>query len=277
MFIWIRNISLTLLCFGTRISWPYWLEAMWQLMSSNHNDFRRHVTDIFKLVSNLKLQLHHGETSAHHVNHHRRQAPEQTKDSSTVQPDSTDDDLQHTFWQRVHQKVKPLKYSGPRAQESRPHANSGATVALAGGPAMTPSSVANPSHALQPGGHAAGVQPFLGYSRNAVAPYHSSQAAPPPPAPRPHSHSPNSPRPGGGRSHRYGHGTVPASTRNPTTPGESQRNRNFSNVPQHYHSQPQFCPLCHGAGHTAVTCGSRESECYKCRQKGHLARACTQL
>ena len=108
-------------------------------------------------------------------------------------------------------------------------------------------------------------------------PWHSSQAAPPPPAPRPHSHSPNSARPGGGRSHRYGHGTVPASIRNPTTPGESQRNRNLSNVPQHCHSQPQFCQLCHGAGHTAVTCGSRESECYKCRQKGHLARACTQL
>ena len=123
-----------------------------------------------KLFSNLKLQLRHGETSAHHVNRHLRQAPEQTKDYSEVKPDSTNGDLQYTFWQRARQKVKPLKYSGPRAHGSQPQANSGVTVALAGGPAMTLSSIANPSPALQPGGHAAVVQPFLGHPRNAVPP-----------------------------------------------------------------------------------------------------------
>ena len=35
------------------------------------------------------------------------------------------------------------------------------------------------------------------------------------------------------------------------------------------------CQLCLGRGHSAVTCHSKTSQCYKCRNVGHLARACS--
>ena len=34
------------------------------------------------------------------------------------------------------------------------------------------------------------------------------------------------------------------------------------------------CQLCLGTGHTAVKCKSKDSQCFKCSQYGHLARVC---
>ena len=56
-----------------------------------------------KLVSNLKLQLRHGETSAHHSNRCRWKG----NGTPASSPGGDDCDLQHTFWQRARQKVNP--------------------------------------------------------------------------------------------------------------------------------------------------------------------------
>ena len=72
-----------------------------------------------KLINNPKLQLRHGETSAHHhVNRHWRLAPQQAKDSRVL-PDSDDGDLQHAIWQRVHQKGNERKHPGQQAHVFR--------------------------------------------------------------------------------------------------------------------------------------------------------------
>ena len=41
-------------------------------------------------------------------------------------------------------------------------------------------------------------------------------------------------------------------------------------------SNSDICQLCHGAGHSAVTCRGRTATCYKCSGHGHFARACPQ-
>ena len=227
-----------------------------------------------KLVSNLKLQLHHGETSAHHVNRQWRLAPQQAKDS-TVLPNGDDGDMQHAFWQRARQKGSKWKHPGQQARVLRPRVTHNVTGVPASRPAKA-HRYASPFPAASPAdGHAAVPQPSPGHRRNAMT---HSQAAPPPhppqPAPRPYSYGQIRATPGAGRAHNHGPQTLPTPTR--TNPQGFQNHRNFSHVPPTHHSEHQFCQLCHGAGHTAVTCGSRESECFKCHQNGHLARACTE-
>ena len=223
-----------------------------------------------KLVSNLKLQLRHGETSAHHVNRKQRLVPQQVKDS-TVLPDGDDGDMQHAFWQRARQKGNKWKHPGQQARVLGPRV----THIVTGAPASRPANAhrhASPFPAASPAdGHATVPQLSPSHSRNAMT---HAQAAPSPPAPRPYSYGQIRATPAAGRVHNHGPQTLPTPTR--TIPQGSQNHRNFSHVPPTHHSEHQFCQLCHGAGHTAVTCGSRESECFKCHQKGHLARACIQ-
>ena len=135
-----------------------------------------------KLVSNLKLQLRHGETSAHHVNRQRRLAPQQAKDS-TVLPNGDDGDMQHAFWQRARQKGSKWKHPGQQARVLRPRVTHNVT----GVPASRPANAhrhASPFPAASPAdGQAAVPQPSPSHCRNAMT---HAQAAPP--LPRPNQH-----------------------------------------------------------------------------------------
>ena len=225
-----------------------------------------------KLINNLKLQLRHGETSAHHLNRRRRLAPQQAKDSM-MPPDNVDGDLQHAFWQRARQNGTMRKHPGQQTHVFRPRVPHNVTGAAAGRPANAPSHASPFPAPSQANGHAVVPQPSPGHSGDAMTPVQAAPP-PPPPAPRPHSYGQIRAPPSAGRANTHPPQTLLKPTR--TNPRGSQNHRNFSHVPQVYHAEHQFCQLCHGAGHTAITCGSRESECFKCHQKGHLARACPQ-
>ena len=201
-------------------------------------------------------------------------------------PDGDDCDLQHTFWQRARQKVKPHRSTGQRGNAgSCPRQNinkaqpPGPVTALS---QSSPTEIGNaPAQTgRRHGGHAAGPNPPLTFSRapNPAAEPHAHPVRPTQPIQRPHNYG-LSAHPGGGGSHsqpdkRDYQGHSHESVLSPFK-REPQNPRNLPFLPQSNHTGLLFCQLCHGTSNTAVTCGSREADCYRCHQKGHLARACT--
>ena len=191
-----------------------------------------------KLVSNFKLELRQGHTSAHSDHRRRGHAPDGASDEPGSSKDEVNDlDVDHPFWQKVVHKSRLRK-----------HGNSGGKPGNHGGP--------KPHHATAPPNtvQRRGVPDAIPGAHSAR--HRASNAS----GPRQPMHKPpNAPR-NPGHHHPRPNGPVPlmAIQTRPPTP---QRPENR-------------CQLCLGHGHTAVTCRSKDSLCYKCSQYGHLARAC---
>ena len=196
-----------------------------------------------KLVSNLRrLELRQGEVTAH-WNHRRRAEGDGPAEDATQTPDSLEQpDLDYSFWQRVTKIFRPCKPKPPPpAQQAR----------------SQPQGPPNPSSA-----HTHHQGPRTAPRGNRYQDMTSSHQAT-----------------GQARIHgpiRSQASTVPTplmdiSTRRPTP--TSHMPSSFPIAPR-AQSDSISCQLCLGTGHTAVTCKSRHSQCFKCSKYGHLARVC---
>ena len=212
-----------------------------------------------KLTTNLQLKLRHGENNAFsdHRHHRHRDRSRQTATPDTEHADATtpDDHLQHAFWQQARKKAqrnhdRRVNHGPPN---SRPAAQ-GRVAPVAPWAAPRPPSLMSPSHwqPLPPQrGHPpapSGTQP--------MRPVHSDRRHP---SALPHAHP------------------VPTQTHHQMPPvSPPNAHPTPDQAPRWNQSPMTTCQLCLGHGHSAVVCKSRDSVCYKCNRKGHIARACVQ-
>ena len=204
-----------------------------------------------KLVSNLKLELRQGHTTAHTDHRRRGHTPDTPSDFPSDESDPSDDDLSaidaaHPFWQKVVYKSRPRqsKQSG-----RNPGKQNGQKPHLPSPSQRQPSSPPTTAQRRAPadtGVHQARRHGVPGSSTRQPKSAITSRPTPIHPNQRhPHATS-NAPTP------------LIAIQTHPALPQRSE----------------DRCQLCLGNGHTAVSCMSKSSQCYKCSQYGHLARAC---
>ena len=214
-----------------------------------------------KLVMNLKLELHHGEASAHA--NHRRQQPTQINQhnaASELQMNpSHDTQSSHEHPSRRRAFSKPA-FHNPKRQDNDRRFQA---------PAPHQPQIPFPSKA----GHST-LAPFPSGTGHPMHNRPSNQWRAPSFEHRPTTNrgnalerrdtqplnNPNRPKP-----------LLTIETRPPLQPLQT-RDTTATTLRQNTQQQ---CQLCLGFDHTAVTCRSKEETCYNCHQVGHLSRACS--
>ena len=214
-----------------------------------------------ELVANLSLQLRHGEMSTHAD--HRKLRPDGDMDRRTPNaagashvitgppPPSHPSRSQRHGPRQASRRPPPGRATQPQPTQSQPRAvpSTQATPPYVSHPGA-------PSRGRDQGSHTPGRQ-HLGWQqqRNQRSQIVRRQT------------------PGGYR------GETHFPERQINLPSNSSpRFRSACVDPNHASSNDSglTCQLCLGNGHTAVTCKSRDSVCYRCHQKGHFSRVCDQ-
>ena len=195
-----------------------------------------------KLVSNLRLELRQGEVTAHRD--HRRRAEDGSPAEDAAQtPDSPEQPhLDYSFWQTVtkkfrHRKPKPPPHAQQARSQPQGPPNPISVRSHHQGPRTAPRSNRHldMTSSQQTTRQARFHGPTRSQARIVPTPLMDIPTRPPTPT----RHMPSS---------------IPIAPR-----------ANLDDI---------SCQLCLGTGHTAVTCKSRDSQCFKCSKYGHLARVC---
>ena len=208
-----------------------------------------------KLVTNLKLQLRHGETSAH-ADHRRRQPTQahQHNAASELQMNPS-----HDTQSRRRAFSKPAFYNPKRQDNYR---------RFQAPPPRQPQ-VPFPSNA----GHSTPA-PFPSGSGHSMHKRPSNQWRAPSFEHRPTTNRGNAHERRETQPLNNTNRPKPLMTIETRPPLQPLQTRDTAATTLRQNTQQQ-CQLCLGFDHTAVTCRSKEQTCYNCHQVGHLSRACS--